>query len=160
MDLATALKETRSERQQIKPIWLCEHVEGQGLFAVIGDTRVHVTIDYRNKIDRRTAEDICDAVGIPWMIWSSHLKKYWLRKCCCGQWFIANHHCKRLCSADCASKAATDRQAKYRSDARLERTVKLESLKCLWCKCDITGVRLSKKFCSAKCRQAGSRRWR
>jgi len=152
--------EIQSEREALKPIWLCEPVDGKGLFALVEGVRVSVTVDYRRKIDTSTAEDICAAVGIPWVCWSDELKKYWLCHCCCGQYFIANHHGRRLCSAKCAAKAASDRQAKYRSEAKRQRAGKLLLLKCQWCKCEIQGVRLSKQFCSAKCRQAGSRRWR
>ncbi len=159
MDLQSALNAIRSGRAEIEPVYFCEHVDGQGLFAVVKGMRVPVSVDCWRKIDQETANGICDATGLDWGTWSDVFEKYWLNQCDCGKRFIAKSHNRKFCSSDCCSSSAVNRQKSYRTANQERRQAKIKNLKCNVCGKAMDGTRLSKQFCSARCRQIAVRKW-
>ncbi len=145
---------------KLPSIYLCLHKAGEGLFVEIDSTIVQVQVDSNRKIDESTAMYICRAIGEPWPMVAHRCRKYYVNQCGCGQYFMANHHQKKYCSVECVAKIASQRQDEYRNTAKAKRIEKTHCLKCIYCGVKIEGVRLSKHFCSAKCRQRGSRKWR
>lgn len=160
MDLGSYMMSTALERQAVKPIWLCQNVEGQGLFALVEGVNVLIRIDNcRGKVNEETARRLCAATGLQWLAWSTDFRNYWLRQCTCGMHFISQCHNRKFCSSECYSRSATNRQKAYRAASKSERQLKIKRLECGVCGNAMDGVRLSKQFCSARCRQVAVRKW-
>jgi hypothetical protein len=140
-------------------LYLCELAEG-GIFALVGDERIRVQIDSTRKVSQETAEGICRAVGEPWFLIADDCEKFRLSQCSCSRYFISQKHNRRYCSDACAKASATERQAVSRAASKQNRSEQAANAVCIWCKEPMEAQRLSKKFCSARCRQAASRRWR
>jgi hypothetical protein len=90
-------------------------------------------------------------------VYLSH--KTWLHRCAlCRAPFLANLSA-RLCSPDCQKAARRESQRKQiakRTGRRNQRRAALKA-KCLQCGQPVAAERVSRRFCSAKCRMAAHR---
>jgi predicted nucleic acid-binding Zn ribbon protein len=125
------------------------------LFAEVYGNLVRVRCDdATGRIDRTTCIAMATAVDSDMTLPSCFLR-YRLRKCNCERYFLTFHHSRQFCSEKCAKAKASQRQKLYRE----AKSLRLRTT-CIMCSAPIQGVRSSKQFCSAKCRQRACRRWR